>query len=519
MRTLSFDLADTPTRPLFLRLTDAIITAIGSGRLKPGDRLPGTRSLAETMGLHRNTVDAAYREAIAQGWLATEPSRGTYVATALPETHGIPPMPSSPLRSATANPSLRQSALLRAYPNPMQTPAPAPAPIPIPASTPTQPAVQIPVEAQSLLHLSDGIPDPRLMPGAELARAFRRALKRPEILAPGGYGDPRGLPALRTALQTMLAVDRGLSPHHFDLMVTRGSQMALFLAAGALVPAGDSIAVENPGYPQAVDAFRAAGARIVSVPVDSGGLDTDALEVLLRRDPSIRALYATPHHQYPTTVTLGAARRMHLLDLLRRYRLTLIEDDYDHDFRFDGKPVLPLAARAETDLSIVYVGSLSKVLAPSLRVGYVAAPPPVLARMAEHRSLIDRQGDLPLEAALATLMTDGEVGRHARKARRIYQTRRDHLISILEHTFGDALAVLVPAGGLALWVTVADGTSARHWADRAAAIGLMIRSGDSFRTGTGPVPEAFRIGFAALDTDDMRRAIALLARSRPHLRG
>ena len=152
--------------------------------------------------------------------------------------------------------------------------------------------------------------------------------------------------------------------------------MALYLAARAILTTGDAIAVEDPGSPLARAAFIAAGARVIRVPVDDHGLNLEALGRIIAQEPRLRAVYVTPHHQYPTTVTLGAARRLRLLDLAKAHNLTLIEDDYDHEYRFEGRPILPLAARARPDQPLIYIGSLSKVLSPMVRQGFGIAPPP-----------------------------------------------------------------------------------------------------------------------------------------------
>ena len=191
------------------------------------------------------------------------------------------------------------------------------------------------------LNLSNGAPDVRLVPARLLGRAYRRALalRAPELLA---YGDAAGHPALRAALASMLSATRGLSARADDVVITRGSQMALTLIARALLRPGDTIAVEQPGYRPAWEAFRAAGATVVPVRVDHDGVDVDAIGRIARAT-TLRAVYVTPHHQYPTTVTLKAPRRLSLLALARTRRFAIIEDDYDHEFHYDGRPVLPLA--------------------------------------------------------------------------------------------------------------------------------------------------------------------------------
>lgn len=473
---IAIELRGDGIQPVFLDLAASIVREIERGRLRPGDALPGTRALARSLKLNRNTVDAAYHELTMQGWLVAERSRGTFVARDLPDFGKIGPR--------------------RSRPEERRDEPPPP----------------------TMLHLSDGAPDSRLAPRVELARAFRRALDGPAFLT-SAQDDPRGSPMLRRALASYLVAERGLAASPEDVLVTRGSQMALFLAVNALLGKGDAVAVETPGYPLAWSAFRAGGVEIVGVPVDASGLDVEYLADLAARKPALKAVYLTPHHQYPTTVTLGAARRLKLLEIARRHRLILIEDDYDHEYRFDGRPVLPIAARATPDDAIVYVGSLSKLLAPGVRVGYAVAGPALLGRMAERREAIDRQGDLPLEQALAEMIEDGTLRRHARKARRVYQARRDHFGAALARTFGDAVSFSLPAGGLAVWLRLAGGVSAREWAGNAAALGLSVMPGARFSLDPASAPEAFRLGFATLDEAELTRAMRLLVQAKPAVGG
>ncbi|WP_417277594.1 PLP-dependent aminotransferase family protein [Celeribacter sp.] len=465
---LALDIELGHSGPLFLAIAEAITHDITRGRLRPGARLPGTRALAQELGVHRNTVDAAYQELLMQGWLEAKPARGTFVAQDLPQG----------------------GLVRRTAPDPVAPETPPPA-----------------------LAFTDGAPDPKLVPDKALARAFRRALLSPGFRAGADYGDARGTSVLRQALAGYLASDRGVVADPSSMIITRGSQMALFLAARAALSPGDVIAVEDPGYPLAWEAFGAAGAVVRGVPVDGGGLRIDALEAALARDARIRAVYVTPHHQYPTTVTMGAARRLQLLELAQRHGITLIEDDYDHEYRFEGRPVLPLAARAPDHLPLIYVGSLSKLLSPGIRLGYALASGPVLRRMAEARAAIDRQGDAPLEAALAEVIVDGDLGRHARKARRIYRARRDFLAELLRVQLAGRASFELPGGGLALWLRC-DGVAADRWAESAGQAGLALLPGKRFAL-EGAEPQAFRLGYAALDEDRITRAVEILAKSWP----
>ena len=348
---LVIELKGDDSQPLFLRLAASILSEIERGRLGPGDRLPGTRSLSLSLNVHRNTVSAAFQELMMQGWLVAEPSRGTVVAYDLP------------------------SVSLQAGDEAVVAIAESP-----------------PDASSNVLHISDGTPDTRIMPAVEMARAVRHALLQAPNLRGVCYGEPGGAQALRNALALYLAQERGLVRLPCQIMVTRGSQMAIYLAASTLVSPGDAVAVEEPGYPYAWEAFRAAGARIIGIPVDAQGVDVAQLESLAQQEPKLKALYVTPHHQYPTTVTLGASRRLRLLEVARRYGLAIVEDDYDHEYRFDGRSILPLASRADDEVSVIYIGSLSKLLSPAVRLGYASAQPEILQQMIKRREAIDRQG-------------------------------------------------------------------------------------------------------------------------------
>src|SRR5262249_40751601 len=299
---------------------------------------------------------------------------------------------------------------------------------------PAAPVPELPRVVPSGTVLMSGTrPDLRSLPADLIGRAYRRTLRAggPALLS---YSDPAGVPRLRQELATMLSATRGMAADPDAMLVTRGSQMALALTARALLRPADAIAVENPGYRPAWEAFRAVSAEVIPIPVDEHGLDVTALERLLTRQ-SIRAIYVTPHHQFPTTVTLTGPRRTALLQLAARERFAVIEDDYDHEFHYSGRPVLPMAS-ADGEGVVVYIGTLSKVLAPGLRLGFVAAPPNLIERLVAHRSFIDLQGDPVLESAIAELLDEGLIQRHVRKMRRIYQRRLTVLATALRQALG-----------------------------------------------------------------------------------
>jgi GntR family transcriptional regulator / MocR family aminotransferase len=467
MRPWSFPVALEPQRsePLFLQIARVVADDVRRGRLVAGATLPGSRTLARTLGVNRNTVVAAFRELEAQGWLR-------------PEGHTTRIADDVPLSAAAGTAPAGQLGF------PLGPP---------PLATPFRGVRSRPGE----LHLCSGSPDLRLFPTAELARAYRRALEgqRGRRL---DYGDRHGERSLRVGLAAMLRETRGLACDERGLIVAGGTQGALELVARALIRPGDVVAIENPGYPPAWAAFAAAGATLVPVPVDEDGMVVEALEAIARRRPRLRAVYATPHHQFPTTVTMSLSRRAALLELARARRLAVVEDDYDFEFAYDRRPVLPLAA-ADPGGVVVYVGTLSKILAPSLRIGWVVGPPAFVADLKARRVAVLQQNDRVVERAVAELLEDGVIARHARKLRRIYRARRDVLADALRRHF-PAARFTVPSGGMSIWVS---------WGGTAPAGDFF--GAEQFWFGGEPGSAAARLGFSSLDEPELREAVRRLA--------
>jgi GntR family transcriptional regulator/MocR family aminotransferase len=471
--------------PLFQQIAQAVTADIRRGRLHPGDALPGTRTVARALGVQRLTVVAAFDELVAEGWVVTRRARGTFVSTDLPDP--------KPRRFTTRDVSRTTSE----RPGFDLLPAPeAERPYLVPRGT---------------LLFAPSRPDVRLAPGALIGRAIRRAMSlRADTLL--SYGQPEGHPRLRQAVAAMLSSTRGLAVGPANVCVTRGSQMAVFLLARALLRPGDVVVVEQLGYRSAWEAFRLAGARVIGVPVDADGLQVDALARVVGAHP-VRAVYVTPHHQFPTTVTLSAGRRLKLLDLARRHRFAIIEDDYDHEFHYDGRPVLPIAS-ADRAAVVAYVGTFSKVLAPALRLGYVVAPTALIERVAAYRSHLDTQGDQVLEYAVGELLDEGEIQRHIRRVRREYRTRRDTLVSALRDRLGDRVTFAVPAGGIALWVKAAAGLRVDDWAAAARREGVVVVTATAYASDGQPRP-FMRLGFASLDPGELEEGVRRLAAACP----
>ncbi|MCA9584591.1 MAG: PLP-dependent aminotransferase family protein [Myxococcales bacterium] len=478
--------------PRFIQISRAIQADIRRGRLVAGTPLPGSRTLASSLGVHRNTVLAAYRELSAEGWIATREARGTFVSDAIPE-----------VKSRRSAGSARVDAMSER------------AGFDLPARGAERLAELMARgrAREGLMDLGGGIPDVRLVPAMELSRAVRRVLSRAGGASALAYGDPAGPAPLRDALAAMVTATRGLGATRAHVMVTRGSQMALDLFARLALGPGDVVAVEALGYVPAWEALRLTGARLVPIPVDGRGVDVTRLAEIAAREPRLRGVYVTPHHQYPTTVTMSASRRLALLDVARARRLFVLEDDYDHEFHYEGRPVLPLAS-ADPHGVVVYVGTLSKVLAPALRVGFVVAPPPVIERLAALRRVVDRQGDHVLELALADLLDEGLLQRHIRRTRRVYAERRDALHALLEQELGGVLTCERPQGGTAVWGRVRRDVDVDAWAARARERGLVLQPGRMFAF-DGKARPHLRLGFAQHDPREAREAVRRMVASLP----
>lgn len=465
--------------PIYMQIIQALIRDIKRGRLTSGSYLPSSRELAGLLGVNRKTVVLAYEDLIAQGWLSSAGTRGTMVSTSLPEP--------------TRKQAVEGEATMSTAPIDYRFAAPPERPLALPSGPG--------------LKLDEGAPDGRLFPVELLARAYRAATHRASCDNGFQYRDPRGSPALRRSIATMLKSQRGLPVSAENICITRGSQNGIFLATQVLVQPGDSVIVEALTYEPAVAAFKALGARILPVSLDEDGMDIDAVETACRRN-AVRAVFVTPHHQFPTTVALRPERRLRLLELARQFGFAIIEDDYDHEFHFQSQPLLPMAGYGPGH--VIYVGSLSKLLLPALRIGYVAAPPPVIDAIAHMVSLTDGMGNTLTEDAAAELIDNGELRRHARKVRQVYARRRESFAAEVDRTLGGIAEYRMPDGGLAFWLRFH--TDLDQMEARAAAMGLRFASSRSFMT-RDDAPRGLRIGFASLGEYEARTAIAALRKA------
>jgi GntR family transcriptional regulator / MocR family aminotransferase len=468
--------------PLYLQIVHGLIQEIERGRLQPGTYLPSSRAMATSLGVNRKTVVLAYEDLIAQGWLLAVGTRGTVVADYLPEMSSRRARPPVTTVPAAAMPEYEFNL-----------------PPSRPLSLPTGDWVK----------LDEGSPDSRLFPADVLSRAYRssiqRAFRENRLL----YGNPRGSPLLRDKVATMLKSERGLAVTAENICITRGSQSGIYIIARTLISPGDTVLVESLTYEAAVAALSACGARIVSVKLDHEGVDVADVERQCRAH-SVKAIFLTPHHQFPTTVALRPQRRLRLLELSRQFGFAIIEDDYDHEFHFESQPLLPMASYAPS--RVLYVGSLSKLLLPALRIGYIAAPKAFIDAVAHTVSLIDSMGNTLTENTAADLIESGELRRHARKVFQVYAARRQAFAQSLTEELGDFVNFRLPDGGLAFWLTFKRAADLDRMEANLPGHGIRVADSRSFATSKSS-PRGLRIGFASLREDEARVALNTLARA------
>jgi GntR family transcriptional regulator/MocR family aminotransferase len=286
--------------------------------------------------------------------------------------------------------------------------------------------------------------------------------------------------------------------------------MGLYLLSCVLFSKGDSVIVGDTNYYYADRVFMMAGAKLVRIKTDEWGIDVDAVEKVCRRK-KIKALFITSHHHYPTTVTLSASRRIKLLSLAEKYGFIIIEDDYDYDFHYLSSPILPLVS-ADTKGMVVYIGTLSKSIAPAIRTGYIVAPENLILELARIRQLIDTQGDPIMELALSEMFEEGHIKRHMKKALLVYHRRRDFLCSYLKEKLPDVIDFKVPDGGLAIWAKFNKSVPLPPLSQKLRTQGIILSNGLIHNT-TSVSLNATRMGFGWMDEQEALQAVDILTKA------
>ena len=420
--------------------------AILDGRLRPKDALPSTRDLARALSVSRTTVMVAFDRLAGEGFVFSRRGAGTFVSEHVARRGNQPP-------------TLKVEGALRAR-RVWES-------IPLPSA----------FVRRAEYDFRTGLPDTSLFPYERWRRLMPSARDSDDSRF-GGYDGPAGHPALRAAIARHIGTSRGVEASADDVIVTNGTQQAIDVIARVLLAPGDRVAVEDPGYAPARRVFKSHGARIVGVPVDGNGLVVDALP------NNIRLVYVTPSHQYPLGVPLSLPRRRQLLSWAERNRAAIIEDDYDTEFRFDGRPIEPLRT-LDTTGRVIYVGSFSKTLLPALRMGFMTTPASLRAAVHTAKAVMDWHTSTLPQIALARFIDDGSFARHIRRAGRVYRERHAVVVDTLARRFTEQLELVPSAAGLHV-AALARNASVERIAEvlgRASDAGIEVQALASFAAG------------------------------------
>lgn len=455
-------------KAIYLQIADAIIKDIHSGRLKSGDALPGSRNLAQLLEVNRNTIVKALNVLTIEGWLISKEREGTFIADNLSDFKEV--------------------------------------------QTSKDVAADIEKTLAKHLHLQidDGHPNSKIAPITELARAYRQIFNQKARWQMMGYGNELGDLEFRKTIVQMLNHQRGMHVSEQNICITRGSQMAMYLTAQCLFTEKDCVIIENPGYKYAWDAFEHSGARLLPASVDKDGLIIDDVVGYLKSGKNIKAVYITPHRQYPTTVTLSLKRRLQLIQLSNDYGFTIIEDDYDNEFHFGYRPVLPLSSFTELK-NYVYIGTMSKVVAPALRIGYlISKDSSLIEKVGALRKIIDVQGDSIMEKAVLQLIKDGTIKRHIKKASIYYKSKRDFTAKLLKKHIKDKASFTIPDGGLAFWIVPQKEVDWEVISKKLQIKGIKIITPNSYSFDT--TVNGIRLGYGSLTEKELEESIVALAK-------
>lgn len=462
------------SRNLLRALHHQLRAAIVNGRLQPGLRLPATRKLATLAGVSRNTAVAAYELLQSQGYISIRPGSGAFVTD----------QASHPMcRSPSINETNADSRISSFWRNPPSLPAP----------------FSPPYRFDFRVGLSDQSFFPFQVWQCLLLRSQRTLSKSPTF-----YADPQGQSTLREMIATHVSTIRAVAVLADDIVVTAGAQQALDLLARILVTAGHTtVAFEDPGYRPARIAFAAAGAKVVTVPVDKNGIIVEKIP------PDTHIIYVTPTHQFPLGYTMSIARRIALLNFAQSHGAVIIEDDYDSEFRYKGTP-LDALQNLDHNGSVFYIGTFSKSLFPSLRLGFVLTPPWARHALVAAKRFSDWHSPILEQETLAAFIAEGHLARHIRKMRKVYEERRTVLTNAIKRHCGDFLEPIPAVCGLHLTALIRGNVQATSIAIKANEAGIGLYTLDRYPI-AGNGENGFAFGLGMIKSEQIDEAIKCLA--------
>lgn len=473
--------------PLHRQLYEGLRRAILSGQLGAAARLPSTRALAAQMGVARMTVVNAYEQLLAEGYIEGKVGSGSYVAATLPDEMLRARDDDGRRRAVSSEPGRR--ALSRRGQLLVST-------------------TDITFGAQAEIRpraFQLGLPAVDEFPFAVWSKLTANRLRRPpgELLV---YGDPAGYWPLREAVSAYLKAARAVRCDPDQVVIVAGSQQALDLTARVLLDPDDVAWIENPCYPRARDVLLSAGARVVPLTVDDEGID---LSAGLKRRKQARLVYVTPSHQFPLGVTMSLARRLALIEWAQRHSAWIIEDDYNSEYRYAGRPLASLQGLDQNG-RVIYIGSFSKTIFPGLRLGCMVVPPDLVDAFSAARALADWHSPSIEQAALADFIAEGHFARHVRRMRALYQERQEILLSAARRDLAGLLDVTAAEAGMHLVGWLPEKLSDRVASERAAAVGIDAPPLSAFCT--EPITRGgLLLGYAAVNARQIRDGVRRLA--------
>jgi GntR family transcriptional regulator/MocR family aminotransferase len=476
--------------PMYRQLYEWFRKSILNGQMRPGQRVPSTRSLANELNISRIPVLNAYEQLLAEGYVETFVGAGTCVAASIPDDAPRPRTNKSRegpqgQERGPRRLSRRGDALAR-----------------IPAQSWLDNLGAFRVSLPALDHFPFGV----------WSKLVAKHSRNPSkgIMA---YGDAMGNPAFRAGIAEYLGAVRGVRCQASQILVTTGSQQALQLSAQVLLDPRDCVAMEEPGYPSARQAFVTAGAQILPVSVDDDGMNVSAL---IRGSRTVRAVYVTPSHQYPMGMTMGATRRMLLLNWAARTGAWIIEDDYDSEFRFGSRPIASLQG-LDTDGRVIYVGTFSKVMFPALRLGYVVVPKDLVPAFSAARDAADVFSSTLYQVVLTDFIREGHFARHIRRMRMLYMERRRVLMKAIQMQMGDTLEVIGAEAGMHLVGLLRPGVDDVTVAKKAGERGISATPLSSCYT-KSPVRGGLILGYGGVNSQQIYEGIRKLKMCLPNAR-
>lgn len=469
--------------PLHRQLYEELRRAILTGRLLPKQRLPSTRELAKSLGVSRTTVTLGYEQLLSEGYLETIIGSGTFVCAQIPDDL----LHSTPVEEGEKAVHLPIS--LSQYGEKL-----------------AQTDLSLQAEPQAEISFRYGRPACDRFP-LELWRKLLARYCRTEYQWLDYALDPLGYQPLREAIALYLTRSRAVQCDPEQILLTNGTQQALYLISRLLLNAGDAIAIEDPGYLSARRIFYSQGANILPIPVDESGLMVAKLMTI--DDKPIKLVYVTPSHQFPTGAILSLPRRLELLAWAQHTGALIVEDDYDSEYRYGERPIPALQGLATTD-SVLYIGTFSKVLFPSLRIGYLVLPKSLVSIFARAKWLSDRQLPSLEQRVLADFIAEGHLERHLRQMRSHYNQLRQALVEALKYHFGDRATILGENAGIHLMVRLHFNLPDDEILQRAADVGVGLLSGQSHYFSISE-PGQFIFGYAELTETQIQEGIRRLA--------